>query len=61
MMTKDEILDLLERAYKWGCFAEVVKLIRQDTEKILIEVILEKAEEKYNKNPFNWDDFFGGD
>jgi hypothetical protein len=38
-----------------------VKLIRQDTEKILIEVILEKAEEKYHKNPFNWDDFFGGD
>lgn len=60
-MSQEEILEILERAYKWGCFPEVVKLIRQGSERVLIEVILEKAEEKYLRNPFDWDDFFGGD
>lgn len=60
-MTQDELLDFLERAHEYGCFPEVLKLIRQGSEKVLIEVILEKAKERMEKFPFDWDNFFGAD
>lgn len=62
MMSQEEVLDLLERAYTFGCFKEVIKLIRAGSDRKLIEVILQKAEERSDRfDPFNWDDFFGGD
>ena len=62
-MEKDKMLDLLDRAYQFGCFVEVLKLIRQGTEVKLIEVIIAKAEEKAIRDPFPWniDDMFGMD
>ena len=62
-MDKDKMLDLLERAYQSGCFVEVLRLIRQGTEIKLIEVIIAKAEEKAERDPFPWniDDLFGMD
>ena len=62
-MDKDKMLDLLDRAYQCGCFVEVLRLIRQGTEPKLIEVIITKAEEKADQNPFPWniDDIFGMD
>ena len=60
-MTKEEILDLLDRAFQSGCFPEVIKLIRQGSEKKLIEVIIKKAEQRNILDPFNFDDLFGGD
>jgi len=62
-MDKDKILDLLERAYHSGCFVEVLRLIRQGTEIKLIEVIIAKAEERVDRDPFPWniDDLFGCD
>ena len=57
------MLDFLDRAYQCGCFVEVLRLIRQGTEPKLIEVIIAKAEEKADQNPFPWniDDIFGMD
>lgn len=61
-MTQDELLDLLERAYEYGCFKEIAKLIRQGSDTKLIEVILQKAQERHDRlEDFNWDDFFGAD
>ena len=60
-MKIEEILDLLDRAFKCGCFPEVSKLIRQGSDKKLIEVIIERAEERLVLDPFNFDDLFGGD
>ena len=60
-MTKVEILDLLDKAFHCGCFPEVSKLIRQGADKKLIEVIIEKAEQRMSLDPFNFDDLFGGD
>tara|TARA_B100000989_G_scaffold298297_1_gene286946 strand:- start:1023 stop:1211 length:189 start_codon:yes stop_codon:yes gene_type:complete len=62
-MEKDKMLDLLDRAYRSGCFVEVLRLIRQGTEPKLIEVIIAKAEERAERNPFPWDidDIFGCD
>jgi hypothetical protein len=60
-MSQDQILEYLERAHNFGCFEEVIKLIRQGSDSKLIEVILEKAEEKMNKDLFSFDDIFGCD
>ena len=60
-MTVSEVVDLLERAHEYGCFPEVAKLIKQGSDRKLIEVILERAKERMDHFDFNWDDFFGGD
>ena len=61
MITKEEVLDLLDKAFQCGCFPEVSKLIRQGSDKKLIEVIIEKAEQRLILDPWNFDDLFGGD
>lgn len=60
-MTVEEAIDLLERAHEYGCFPEVAKLIKGGSDRKLIEVVLDRAKERMDKYPFNWDDFFGGD
>ena len=61
MFTKTQILDLLERAFHAGCFPEVLKLIRSDTNPVLIEKVIEKSQEKVDAFSFNFDDIFGTD
>lgn len=61
MMTQDEILDYLDRAYKSGCFPEVLKMIRSGSEKVLVEVVIKKAEERPILSDFDWKDIFGTD
>jgi len=63
-MNQSQILDYLERAYNVGIFTDVLKMIRSNSEKVLIEKVLEKAE----GNPHRFDplrglgiDFFGAD
>lgn len=60
-MTIEEVVDLLEKAHRYGCFSEVAKLIKQGSDRKLIDVILERAKERKNHFDFNWDDFFGAD
>ena len=60
-MTKEQMLDLLDKAFHCGCFPEVSKLIRQGADRKLIEVIIDKAEQRLILDPFNFDDLFGGD
>jgi len=60
MMTKDEILEYLERAFKAGCFPEVHKLIKSGSEKVLVQIVLEKAEDRI-VDDFDWSDLFGTD
>ena len=60
-MTVEEVVDLLEKAHEYGCFPEVVKLIRGGSDRKLIDVVLDRAKERMEKYPFNWDDIFGGD
>ena len=59
-MTEAQILDLLERAYSAGCFAEVLKMIRARTEIVLIEKIIEKSKERQEEFDIDWNDMFGG-
>jgi len=61
MITSSQILDLLERAYKAGCFEEVHKMIKADSSLVLIEKIIEKTQEKSDRFPFMFDDIFGSD
>ena len=60
-MTVEEAVDLLERAHSYGCFPEVAKLIKGGSDRKLIDVVLARAKERMDTNPFNWDDFFGAD
>tara|TARA_Y100000593_G_scaffold93262_1_gene187479 strand:- start:2452 stop:2634 length:183 start_codon:yes stop_codon:yes gene_type:complete len=60
-MTETQILDLLERAYEAGCFAEVLKMIRAKSEIVLIEKVIEKSKEKQHEFDFDWDGMFGSD
>ena len=60
-LTNYQILDLLDRAYRAGCFPEVHKMILADTDIILIEKIIEKSQARADAFPFNFDDLFGGD
>lgn len=61
MITSSQILDLLERAYRAGCFEEVHKMIKADSSLVLIEKIIEKTQEKSDRFPFTFDDIFGSD
>ena len=60
-MTIEDAVELLERANEYGCFKEVAKLIKGGSDRKLIDVVLDRAKERMDKYPFNWDDFFGGD
>ena len=61
MITTDQVLDLLERAYKAGCFEEVHKMIKSGSSLVLIEKIIEKTKEKSDRFPFSFTDLFGSD
>jgi DNA-binding NtrC family response regulator len=61
MITSNQILDLLEKAYKAGCFEEVHKMIKADSSLVLIEKVIEKSQERSDRFPFNFDDIFGSD
>lgn len=57
-MPEAQILDLLERAFKAGCFTEVLKMIRAKTSIVMIEKVIEKAQEKMDNDfDFDWDIF----
>ncbi len=61
-MPEAQILDILERAYNAGCFTEVLKMIRAKSSIVVIEKVIEKAQEKMDNNNFDIDwDIFGCD
>ena len=60
-MTENKILDLLERAFKAGCFTEVLKLIRSKSSIVMIEQVIKKSEERHNDFDFDFDGLFGAD
>lgn len=60
-MSEPQILDLLERAYNARCFTEVLKMIRAKSSIVLIEKVIEKAQERMDNDfGFDWD-IFGTD
>jgi len=61
MLTNDQILDLLERAYNAGCFSEVHKMIKSSTDIVIIEKVIEKSQEKADSFSFDFSDIFGND
>ena len=54
------MLDILERAYNAGCFTEVLKLLRAKSSEVLIETVIDKAQQKLDDDDFNFD-IFGAD
>lgn len=61
MISSNQILDLLEKAYRAGCFEEVHKMIKADSSLVLIEKVIEKSKEKADRFPFSFEDLFGSD
>ena len=61
MISSNQILDLLESAYKAGCFEEVHRMIKADSALVLIEKIIEKSQERSDRFPWKFDDLFGTD
>jgi len=59
-MTKEQILDALEKAFNAGCFEEVLKLIRAGSDPVIIEKVIEKSSLKNNLDDL-WKDIFGCD
>ncbi len=60
-MPEHQILDLLERAFKAGCFQEVLKLIRAKTDTVLIEKVISKSQQRQDDFDFDWNGIFGAD
>ena len=59
-MTKEQAIDFLERAYNAGCFDEVLKLIRADSDPVMIDKVIEKSKLKDALDGL-WMDIFGSD
>lgn len=59
-MTRDQILDALEKAFNAGCFEEVLKLIRAGSDPIIIEKVIEKSSIRNDLDDL-WKDIFSGD
>ena len=56
-MTQAKILEILELAFKAGCFLEVLKMIRAGSELVLIELVIKKSKEKHDIFGIDWDTF----
>ena len=61
MLSSDQVLDLLENAFKAGCFEEVLKLIKAGSALVLIEKVIEKSQARADRFPFDINDIFGAD
>ena len=61
MISSDQILDLLENAYKAGCFEEVHRMIKAGSALILIKKVIEKSQARADRFPFDINDIFGAD
>ena len=61
MFSADQILDLLEKAFRAGCFEEVHKMIQAGSALVLIEKVIEKSQARVDRFPFDINDIFGAD
>lgn len=56
-MQQAQILEILEQAFEAGCFPEVVKMIKANSEMVLIEKVIKVSKEKHDAYNIDWDTF----
>tara|TARA_B100001250_G_C19716324_1_gene751646 strand:- start:849 stop:1037 length:189 start_codon:yes stop_codon:yes gene_type:complete len=60
-LSQEKLLDIIERAYRAGCFDEVLKMIKAGSPIVMIEQVIKKSKNRLNEFDFFSDDFFGAD